>query len=77
VGDGRAAMSLTLDVDGTGSDSAGFSSIYPLEKTDPVISGWWWWCLVAKSCLALETPWTIDCQAPLSVGFSRQEDWSG
>ena len=23
------------------------------------------------------TPWTIDCQAPLSVEFSRQEYWSG
>ena len=23
------------------------------------------------------TLWTIDCQAPLSVGFSRQEYWSG
>ena len=23
------------------------------------------------------TPWTIVCQAPLSMGFSRQEHWSG
>ena len=23
------------------------------------------------------TPWTIPCQAPLSMGFPRQEDWSG
>ena len=23
------------------------------------------------------TPWTVDCQAPLSTGFSRQEYWSG
>ena len=23
------------------------------------------------------TPWTIVCQAPLSMGFSRQEYWSG
>ena len=22
-------------------------------------------------------PWTLPCQAPLSVGFSRQEYWSG
>ena len=21
--------------------------------------------------------WTVDCQAPLSMGFSRQEYWSG
>ena len=23
------------------------------------------------------TPWTVVCQAPLSLGFSRQEYWSG
>ena len=33
--------------------------------------------LVAKSCLTLATPWTIACQAPRSVEFSRQEYWSG
>ena len=27
--------------------------------------------LVAKSCLTLVTPWTVVCQAPLSMGFSR------
>ena len=30
---------------------------------------------VMSSCL--ETPWTIASQAPLSMGFPRQEDWSG
>ena len=33
--------------------------------------------LVAHSCLYLATPWTVARQAPLSVGFSRQEYWSG
>ena len=33
--------------------------------------------LVAQSCLTLATPWTVACQAPLSMGFSRQEHWSG
>ena len=33
--------------------------------------------LVTKLCLTLETPWTVACQAPLSMGFSRQEYWSG
>ena len=33
--------------------------------------------LVAKSCLNLVTPWTVACQAPLSMGFSKQEYWSG
>ena len=23
------------------------------------------------------TPWAVACQAPLSMGFSRQEYWSG
>ena len=23
------------------------------------------------------TPWTATCQAPLTMGFSRQEYWSG
>ena len=31
-------------------------------------------CLVAKSC---PTPWTVAPQVPLSMGFSRQEYWSG
>ena len=33
--------------------------------------------LVTKSCSILATPWTIAPQAPLSMGFSRQEYWSG
>ena len=34
-------------------------------------------CLVAKSCPTLETPWTVAHQTPLSMGFSRQDYWSG
>ena len=33
--------------------------------------------LVAKLCPTLAIPWTIACQAPLSMGFSSQEYWSG
>ena len=33
--------------------------------------------LVAKSCLTLAIQWTVAYQAPLSMGFSRQEYWSG
>ena len=35
--------------------------------------------LVIKSCLTLGTltPWTVARQAPLSMGFPRQEFWSG
>ena len=32
--------------------------------------------LVSKSYLTLATLWTIACQAPLSMGFSKQEFWS-
>ena len=30
-----------------------------------------------QSCLTFVTPWAVACQAPLSMGFSRQEYWSG
>ena len=30
-----------------------------------------------KLCLTLVSPWTVARHAPLSVGFSRQEYWSG
>ena len=32
--------------------------------------------LVAQSCPTLQ-PQTVACQAPLSMGFSRQQYWSG
>ena len=33
--------------------------------------------LVAKSCPTVCILWPIACQTPLSIGFSRQEYWSG
>ena len=32
---------------------------------------------VAQSCPTLATPWTAAYQVPPSMGFSRQEYWSG
>ena len=32
---------------------------------------------VIQSCLTLAIPWTAAYQAPPSMGFSRQEYWSG
>ena len=32
---------------------------------------------VAQLCPTLATPWTAAYQAPPSMGFSRQERWSG
>ena len=37
----------------------------------------WTCCLVAQSCPPFATQWTVAHQAPLSMGFSRQEYWSG
>ena len=35
-------------------------------------------CSVTQSTEQLfATPWTVPCQAPLSMGFPRQEYWSG
>ena len=30
-----------------------------------------------QSCLLCATLWTVACQAPLSMGFFRQEYWNG
>ena len=44
----------------------------PLDESFKIIMR-----LVTKLCLTLETSWTVTCQAPLSMKFSRQEYWSG
>ena len=38
---------------------------------------WWWWFSCEVSCLTLAIPRTVACQASLSMGFSKQEYWSG
>ena len=37
-----------------------------------------WMCVLSRfgRVWLLATPWTVACQAPLSMGFSRQEYWS-
>ena len=52
----------------------------PSTETDPVtdILSLFVCVLSPFSCVRLfATQWTVACQAPLSVGFSRQEYWSG
>ena len=51
---------------------------------EPVAGPGWYLCFcccqVTKSCPSLLWPcglWTVAPQAPLSMGFSRQEYWSG
>ena len=38
-------------------------------------------CVLMLSCFSrvqlFATLWTVACQAPLSIGFSRHEHWSG
>ena len=43
---------------------------------DTYYNMWWWW-FSTKLCLTLVTSWTVAHQAPLPMGFSRQEYWSG
>ena len=45
-----------------------------MEKFEPSYMGA---CTYAKLCLILATLWTVAHQAPLSMGFSRQEYWRG
>ena len=50
------------------------SRIYPTDEA------WllWWYFWFSRSVISyFLAPWTADHQAPLSVGFSRQEHWSG
>ena len=64
-------------------------AVQGVEKREPsyAVGGNISWCghygkqygggLVVNSCLTLVTPWTVAGQAPLSMGFSGQEYWSG
>ena len=33
--------------------------------------------VLVSSCPTLATPWTVASQIPLSMGYTRQEYWSG
>ena len=57
---------------------------YEKEKLTTITTTYWallyasyYLDLVAKSCPTLTTPWTVAHQAPLSMGFLRQEYWHG
>ena len=63
-----------------GSPIPGILQARTLERVSISFSNAWKWKLKVKSlCRArlLETPWTAAHQAPPSMGFSRQEYWSG
>ena len=43
------------------------------------IALWDWYSVKTSSVMSdsFVTPWTVPGQAPLSMGFSRQEEWNG
>ena len=43
----------------------------------PLFDSWWWWFSHQVKSDFCDLPWTIACQASLSMGFPRQEYWSG
>ena len=83
-----AAKSLQLcptlcdPIDGSppGSPILGILQARTLEWVAISFSNAWKWKVKVKSLSRvrlLATPWTTAYQAPLSMGFSRQEYWSG
>ena len=49
------------------------------DKATVIKTLWFWYeCMQVTSVMFdSATLWTVDCQTPLSIGFSRQEYWSG
>ena len=69
-----------IDDSPPGSPVPGIPQARTLEWVAISFSNAWKWKVKAKllSCVQLfMTPWTAAYQAPLSMGFSRQEYWSG
>ena len=63
-----------------GSPVPGILQARTLEWVAISFSNAWKWKVKVKSLTRvrlLATPWTAACQAPPSMGFSRQEYWSG
>ena len=54
----------------TVSRKAGGSPCLQSSKGDPS-------CCCCLGAMTLGTPWAVACQAPLAVGFPKQEYWSG
>ena len=88
VGDGRAAAksrqlcpTLCDPIDGSppGSAVPGILQARTLEWVAISFSNAWSekWQWSRSVVSDSETPWTAAYQAPLSMGFSRQEHWSG
>ena len=78
----QSCPTLCDPIDGSppGSSVPGILQARALEWVAISFSNAWKWKVKGKSLshfLLLATPWTAAYQAPPSVGFSRQEYWSG
>ena len=78
----QSCLTLCDPIDGSppGSPVPGILQARTLEWVASSFSNAWKWKVKVKSlshAWLLVTPWTAAHQAPLSMGFSRQEYWSG
>ena len=78
----QSCPTLWDPIDGSppGSPVPGILQARTLEWVAISFSNAWKWQVKVKSLShvqLLATPWTAAQQAPLSMGFSRQEYWSG
>ena len=74
------ALCDPIDSSPPGSPVPGILQARTLEWVGISFSNAWKWKVKVKSLSRvrlLATPWTAAHQAPLSMGFSRQEYWSG
>ena len=75
-------MTLCDPIDGSppGSHAPGILQARTLEWVAISFSSAWKWKVKVKllsHVWLVATPWTVAYQAPLSMGFSRQEYWTG
>ena len=78
----QSCLTLCDPIDGSppGSPVSGILQARTLEWVAISFSNAWKWKVKGKSLSPvrlLATPWTTAYQAPPSMGFSRQEYWSG
>ena len=78
----QSCLTLCDPIDGSppGSPVPGILQARTLEWVAISFSNAWKWKVKGKSLSRVQllaTPWTTANQAPLSMGFSKQEYWSG
>ena len=78
----QSSLTLCDPTDGSppGSPVPGILQARTLELVDISFSNVWKWKVKVRllsHVRLFETPWTVAYEAPPSMGFSRQEYWSG